>query len=335
MKGFAMTASLAIACAALSGCSAGEEPIAAEDDDGTGIDAARQAIDTEATAPSPTAPEAPAGVNVVGVNEVGMGCPAVEPGALTHQLSDDQRTLVLFFKNMSLEQPQGYSVDLCLRVADAIKSELKLAKLEGDAKAIIMEPKGREWMLSRLRSYEQASGDKLFRELPDEQLKNEDLVEAIGLGQRGRHLDGVGAGDRLVAGVAREGDAEAGEQADERAAVVELGGVVDADGGGVERRELLAGGGDDDDGVVAHAGDDVDDVRERSIAIEVVNAKGQSYPAAQIDGLIELLTRLQAHKRDRKPHRYVGHSDVSVVQRASGAWVITEWIPFSMPTEVS
>jgi len=51
-------------------------------------------------------------------------------------------------------------------------------KLEGDAKALIMEPKGREWMLSRLRSYEQASGDKLFRELPDEQLKNEDLVEA-------------------------------------------------------------------------------------------------------------------------------------------------------------
>ncbi len=50
-------------------------------------------------------------------------------------------------------------------------------KLEGDAKAIIMEPKGREWMLSRLRNYEQASGDKLFRELPDEQLKNEDLVE--------------------------------------------------------------------------------------------------------------------------------------------------------------
>jgi hypothetical protein len=51
-------------------------------------------------------------------------------------------------------------------------------KLEGDAKAIIMEPKGREWMLSRLRSYEQASGDKLFRELPDDELKNEDIVEA-------------------------------------------------------------------------------------------------------------------------------------------------------------
>ena len=51
-------------------------------------------------------------------------------------------------------------------------------KLEGDAKAIIMEPKGFVWMLSRLRRYEQASGDKLFRELPDEQLKNEDLVEA-------------------------------------------------------------------------------------------------------------------------------------------------------------
>jgi hypothetical protein len=60
--------------------------------------------------------------------------------------------------------------------------------------------------------------------------------------------------------------AEAGEQADERAGVGELRRVVDADAGGVERRELLAGGGDDDDGVVAHAGDDVDDVGEQRLA---------------------------------------------------------------------
>src|SRR4029079_1392574 len=30
----------------------------------------------------------------------------------------------------SQKQPQGYSVDLCLRVADAIKSELKLPRLD-------------------------------------------------------------------------------------------------------------------------------------------------------------------------------------------------------------
>src|SRR6185295_13552968 len=28
------------------------------------------------------------------------------------------------------KQPQGYSVDLCLRVADAVKSELKMPKLD-------------------------------------------------------------------------------------------------------------------------------------------------------------------------------------------------------------
>ena len=43
--------------------------------------------------------------------------------------------------------------------------------------------------------------------------------------------------------------AEAGEQADQRAALFELVGVVDADGGGVQRGELHAGHADDNDGV--------------------------------------------------------------------------------------
>lgn len=51
-------------------------------------------------------------------------------------------------------------------------------KLEGDAKAIVASRGGRGWMLAALRNYEQESGDKLFREVPDDQLTDDDLVEA-------------------------------------------------------------------------------------------------------------------------------------------------------------
>jgi hypothetical protein len=51
-------------------------------------------------------------------------------------------------------------------------------KLEGDAKAIVSSRGGRGWMLAALRNYEQESGDKLFREVPDNQLTDDDLVEA-------------------------------------------------------------------------------------------------------------------------------------------------------------
>ena len=51
-------------------------------------------------------------------------------------------------------------------------------KLEGDAKAIVASRGGHGWMLAALRNYEQESGDKLFREVPDDQLTDDDLVEA-------------------------------------------------------------------------------------------------------------------------------------------------------------
>lgn len=51
-------------------------------------------------------------------------------------------------------------------------------KLEGDAKAMMRTPQGRDWLLSRLRNYEQASGDKVFRDVADDQLQNDDIVEA-------------------------------------------------------------------------------------------------------------------------------------------------------------
>lgn len=51
-------------------------------------------------------------------------------------------------------------------------------KLEGDAKQIITSKPGRAWLLSSLRNYEQESGDKLFRDVADDQLKDDDLAEA-------------------------------------------------------------------------------------------------------------------------------------------------------------
>lgn len=50
-------------------------------------------------------------------------------------------------------------------------------KTEGDAKTLISSGK-RDWMLERLRSYEKASGDKLFRFEDDEKLNSKDIIEA-------------------------------------------------------------------------------------------------------------------------------------------------------------
>ena len=51
-------------------------------------------------------------------------------------------------------------------------------KLEGDAKAILSNQQGRDWMLQHLRAYEQASGDKLFAEQDDANVTDKMLVEA-------------------------------------------------------------------------------------------------------------------------------------------------------------
>jgi hypothetical protein len=51
-------------------------------------------------------------------------------------------------------------------------------KLEGDAKVILSEDKGRNWMLSRLRRYESESGDKLFAVETDDKVTNKMIVEA-------------------------------------------------------------------------------------------------------------------------------------------------------------
>lgn len=51
-------------------------------------------------------------------------------------------------------------------------------KLEGDAKAILQSSTGRAWMLGVLRNYEQESGDKLFRDVADTGITNDDLAEA-------------------------------------------------------------------------------------------------------------------------------------------------------------
>ena len=50
-----------------------------------------------------------------------------ETGVLTLGVRE---TSVPFSYLDAQKQPQGYSVDLCLRVADAIKAELKLPKLD-------------------------------------------------------------------------------------------------------------------------------------------------------------------------------------------------------------
>ena len=50
-------------------------------------------------------------------------------------------------------------------------------KTEGDAKLLLSSGK-RDWMLEKLRAYEQASGDKLFRFEDDDKLNNKDLIEA-------------------------------------------------------------------------------------------------------------------------------------------------------------
>jgi hypothetical protein len=51
-------------------------------------------------------------------------------------------------------------------------------KLEGDAKAILADPDGKQWMLDHLRSYEQASGDKLFAHENDADITPAMLAEA-------------------------------------------------------------------------------------------------------------------------------------------------------------
>jgi hypothetical protein len=51
-------------------------------------------------------------------------------------------------------------------------------KLEGDAKVILSEDKGRNWMLSRLRRYESESGDKLFAVETDDKVTDKMIVEA-------------------------------------------------------------------------------------------------------------------------------------------------------------
>lgn len=51
-------------------------------------------------------------------------------------------------------------------------------KLEGDSKAIMSDPDGRQWMLEHLRSYEQASGDKLFATESDAYITDKMLAEA-------------------------------------------------------------------------------------------------------------------------------------------------------------
>ena len=51
-------------------------------------------------------------------------------------------------------------------------------KLEGDAKAIMADPDGRQWMLEHMRSYENASGDKLFASDNDADITDKMLAEA-------------------------------------------------------------------------------------------------------------------------------------------------------------
>jgi len=51
-------------------------------------------------------------------------------------------------------------------------------KLEGDAKAIMADPDGKQWMLDHLRAYEQASGDKLFAHESDKDVTPEMIAEA-------------------------------------------------------------------------------------------------------------------------------------------------------------
>lgn len=86
-------------------------------------------------------------------------------------------------------------------------------KLEGAAKQILANQKGRDWMLQGLRNYEQASGDTILRKVTDDQLTNDDLIEAwsslgqsylVGQSKKGAAI-GKGGARRIFADVLKAG----------------------------------------------------------------------------------------------------------------------------------
>lgn len=83
-------------------------------------------------------------------------------------------------------------------------------------------------------------------------------------------------------GVGREG-AEADVDADERAAALLCGGIVDAVDAGRERGELLAGGADDDDGDAAPL-EEVDEVEEQRAASPLELLLGATHSGREAAG---------------------------------------------------